>query len=439
MKKTSGTQTLTSATKTLNNITKNGAGTLQLLDDLTTGSTNTFTLNEGTFDTGNFLVSLGIFTCTGTNAVSIIEPGTGTILITLSGSGTTIATFTNTNATLPNVVLFTCSYSGSTGTRTLDITNSNISVSTTGSDIVTFTANNIINALTFTGGFSGTWSNVAMTIHGNLTISASTTVGAGANKVTLAGSGTATLTTNNRTLDFPVRKTGTGTRQLASNVTMGATRTFEFDQGTLDINTRTLTVPANMSCIIGASNSASLSFSAAGKIVLSGSGNVWEVFRNAGATFTTTGANLGIIDLTSSSAKNFIGGSGSYPTINQGGAGALTILDEGTYYDITNSVQPATVIFESTKTNTFTNDFNLSGTSGNLITIQSTISGSQSTLSKTSGTVSVSHCSIKDSNATGGATWEAYTSNGNVDAGNNTGWIFSSSTYPGYIGMMIFY
>jgi hypothetical protein len=56
--------------------------------------------------------------------------------------------------------------------------------------------------------------------------------------------------------------------------------------------------------------------------------------------------------------------------------------------------------------------------------LESTLAGSQATLSQTSGTVNVSNLTIKDINATGGATWNAFVSNGNVDAGNNTGWDF---------------
>jgi hypothetical protein len=54
--------------------------------------------------------------------------------------------------------------------------------------------------------------------------------------------------------------------------------------------------------------------------------------------------------------------------------------------------------------------------------LQSTIPGTQATISQASGTVSVSYLTIKDSNATGGATFNAYPYNFNSDAGNNTGW-----------------
>lgn len=56
--------------------------------------------------------------------------------------------------------------------------------------------------------------------------------------------------------------------------------------------------------------------------------------------------------------------------------------------------------------------------------LESTVAGSQATLSQTSGTVNASNLTIKDINATGGATWNAFTTNSNVDGGNNLGWDF---------------
>ena len=56
--------------------------------------------------------------------------------------------------------------------------------------------------------------------------------------------------------------------------------------------------------------------------------------------------------------------------------------------------------------------------------LQSTIPGTQATISDASGTDSVTYLSIQDSNATGGAVWDANDAT-NVDAGNNTGWFFA--------------
>lgn len=63
--------------------------------------------------------------------------------------------------------------------------------------------------------------------------------------------------------------------------------------------------------------------------------------------------------------------------------------------------------------------------------LQSTTAGSQATLSDASGVNSVSYLTISDSFATGGATWDAFYSNGNVDAGNNTNWDFGATPVLG--------
>ena len=60
--------------------------------------------------------------------------------------------------------------------------------------------------------------------------------------------------------------------------------------------------------------------------------------------------------------------------------------------------------------------------------LQSTIPGTQATISQASGTVTATYLSVQDSNATGGATWNAFASNQNIDNGNNLGWFFSDQS-----------
>jgi hypothetical protein len=91
-----------------------------------------------------------------------------------------------------------------------------------------------------------------------------------------------------------------------------------------------------------------------------------------------------------------------------------------------------TVQFKSGVTSTV-GSFVTSGT--NQKYLQSSLAGSQFTLSQTSGTVSASYVTIRDSIATGGATWIGLTANNAIDAGNNSGWFFDapflSSDYYG--------
>jgi len=88
---------------------------------------------------------------------------------------------------------------------------------------------------------------------------------------------------------------------------------------------------------------------------------------------------------------------------------------------------PQTITFTAGKTCTIAGNFTATGSSGNIITMQSSSSGNYFNLSKASGDVSVSYCSIKDSHAEGGASWGAATRNMNTDVSGNTGWIFNSA------------
>jgi hypothetical protein len=63
--------------------------------------------------------------------------------------------------------------------------------------------------------------------------------------------------------------------------------------------------------------------------------------------------------------------------------------------------------------------------------LQSTTPGSQATLSQASGTVDASYLTIRDINAIGGATWNAFVNQQNIDAGNNDGWDFGISPIVG--------
>ena len=184
------------------------------------------------------------------------------------------------------------------------------------------------------------------------------------------------------------------------------------------INAAFYTVNVNITSFSSNNSNNRLVYMGDGTWTLTGSGAVvWD-------TSTTTGLTLfpysSTINATSTSSKTFNGGGLTYYNLNQGGVGTLTIGGSNTFNNITNSVQPATVKFTAGTTQTVSN-FGLSGTAGNLITINSTASGAQFTLSKSSGTVNAQYLSIQDSNATGGAVWNAlYSSN----LGNNTGWIF---------------
>ena len=229
-------------------------------------------------------------------------------------------------------------------------------------------------------------------IYGNVTLFAS-----------LSLSGTGNITFYN--------PSGTTILTLAN---IAFTQPITLSAGGLNITNQTFTC---LSFNTSNANTRSIIYGTTGKIVLTG-GN-WTATTSTNLTYTGTGT----IDMTFASAKIFAGGGASYPTLNQGGAGALSITGANTFTNITNTVQPATITFPSSTTTTLS-ALTVAGTAGNLITLNSSTVGVQATLSDSSGTVAVSYISIKDINATGGAGWNAYTSLGNIDSGNNSGWVF---------------
>ena len=134
--------------------------------------------------------------------------------------------------------------------------------------------------------------------------------------------------------------------------------------------------------------------------------------------------------MTAATAKTFVGGGSTFNcTLNQGGAGDLTITGSNTFSNITNtykSVSATSILFTAGTTSTFT-DWNASGESTRLLTIGSVTAASH-TLSKASGTVSADFLSISRSTATGGASW--YAGANSTDGGNNSGWIFTAPPAP---------
>jgi len=390
-------------------VTFNGvAGAWTLGSALTVPATSTTTLTNGTLDLGNFTLSTGIFSSDNVNTRSIAFGTTGSIVPTITTAATTVLamatatnfTFTGTsNITAAMSVTRTFNFGGTAGATTSNRLNVN---TTSGASIPTFTGS--FRQLNFTGSTTS-FGSPTISCHGFTLASGGTYTNV---NFTTVGDGTLTYTSKTiSTLNI----NGTGiTTTLNSNGTNGS---LLLTNGTIDLAGYTLTTP-----VTTAAGTKNITFN--GGTLLIASGN----FANSNPTgFTTTaGTGTGVISMTSASTKTMTGSSTYNCTINQGGAGNLNFTGSNTFNNITNTVQPASIIFTAGTTNTF-NNFNLSGTAGNLITIGSATAASH-TLSKASGTVSANFLSISRSTATGGAIWDAGANS--TDGGNNSGWIFAT-------------
>lgn len=522
---TSGTKTINTAGVVFDNpFTFNGVGgTWQLQANLILGptpagveSTRNLTLTSGTLDLNNFTATVGALSSTGSVTRVLAFGASGKIVVT--GFNTNVAvTTTATGLTITGSKRVELSYSGSVGTRTILGPGSGSALQgvnlldyfvTAGSDAVTFNSARYFGTIDFsnsgTSTFTGSFTNQAINVYGNLTLKTGMTVGSGTNAVEfLSTIGTKTITTANQTLDFPITFNGTGgTYQLQDALTLGSGRTTTLTNGTLDLNGYTLTTAIFSSAN---SNTRTLAFGA-GKIVLNGSsGTIFTTSTATGLTVTgtapliqatvgaagtrtinmgaagetnaisldvTAGSDIVSLSTTSGSYKNvnFTGFTGTVSiansiavfgnwnyggtTIQGTGVGGVTFsATSGTKTVTSNGFSfPANVAFngiggtwamqdalsitgilsitngtlqlKSGTTNTVS-AINTPGT--NIKYLQSTIPGTRATLSQASGTVSASYLTIQDSAATGGAVFNAFTSNANVNAGNNTGWYFLNS------------
>lgn len=419
---TSGTRTITTNGKTMDfPVTFDGVGgTWQLQDNMTVGSTRTCTLTNGTIDLFNNTLSTGIFSSTNSNTRSIAF-GTGGITVTTATAGSTVLsmatatnfTFTGTsNISAAMSVTRTFNFGGTAGATTSNRLNINL---TSGSSVPTFTGS--FRQINFTGSTSNPGA-VTISCHGFTLASGGTYT---STDFTTVGDGTLTYT--GKAIDILNINTTGITTTLAD---AGQNVTTTLTNGTLNLAGFTLTNTTSAATATGTKN---LTFNG-GTFVISGSGaSAWDNAAPTGFT-TTAGTGTGTISMTAATAKTFVGGGSTYNcTLNQGGAGTLTITGANTFNDITNTNATASQITFPASTTTTVNAFTLSGSSGNLVSIRSSTPGTRFTLSDASGTVSVSFLDIQDSNATGGATWQALVANGNVDSGNNLGWSFSAGGY----------
>lgn len=322
-----------------------------------------------------------------------------------------------------------CTYSGGTGTRTI-VTGGSVTINaamsiyvSAGSDTIAIGTNSHVYDLNFVG-FSGSFLSSTRTIYGSLAFSPTMTITAFGALTFAATSAGQTLDFGGITYDANIILNGVGgSWQFADDFTMAYGRTFTLTNGTLDANNKNVTI-GFFGLGVGTKT---LTLGSGTWTVLNGNWNA--LTNNANLTVSPSTATISMVDAISNKAFN--GGGFTWPTLNIGTSiGSLNISQSNTFANITNTVSPAIVRLQAGTTQTVTN-FSLSGTAGNLVTLNCLTAGLTATLSDTTGTNSVSYLNIKDIVATGGATWEAYTTNGNVDGGNNTGWIFSTAPAGG--------
>ena len=359
-----------------------GAGNLSVSGALTNGGTFTVNGTPTTFSVGS-LTSTGTWTNTATNTV------------TSSGNVSISGTFgTPSNSTI--------TMTGATTTLNTGVQAGSLAVSGTGSVTVATTALNLAGTLSVATGGSLTdaTSNLGMSVAGTATINGSITGGSGTDSFgSVGGSGTWNASSGTSSVSGGISVTtlsaGTGTINLTGTQTISTGYTFN-----------NLTVTAGAGTVtLGTSETISGNVTITSGVVAAGT------TLNVGGNWTNT---PGVTGFTAGSS-----------TVNFTGAVTHSLSGATNFAGLSDTIAGSTLTFSATQTFGVSGLLTLSGASGSLITVQSSVGGTTWSLNNT-GTNSVSYVKVSDSPAT---TASVNASNSIDATGNNTNWVFAAISW----------
>lgn len=452
-------------------ITFDGVGGGWTLGSALTATSQTITLSNGSFDTGNYNITAGVMSFSNSNVRSLTL-GSSTVTLNQTNpwplTTTTNLTF---NAGTSSIVLSGTNKNFRGGGQTYYNLTLNAGNGGTSNVLGGGAFNNLTIGSQTTTGRKSVLIDTSITVNGTLTLGAANTnirkmyvsgsdsaVKIGDSQVTITAASLATLSdVNFRNIKAAgVSANWSGTRIGNALNNDGITFTAAADKYWNLVGGGNLTATA-WSLSSGGAVSADNYPLPQDKIIINNTG------INSGSTITiATDAQLGEIDASAltnaititfnattefyddftlsnsitlaGSDSAFFWGQGKTQKVTMSGASATftwqisasngVVQFQDAFNGTTVQLRRGALEFAAGQTSTFstalsfTNDFN------NQVVLQSNSTGNQATISQSSGIVSASFATIQDINATGGATFNAFTTNNNVDAGNNTGWDF---------------
>ena len=257
-------------------------------------------------------------------------------------------------------------------------------------------------------------------IYGNWINGTGTTL-TGNGTITFAGRGSQSITSAGKTFSAnPTINSPGGTFTLADALAVNGTFTT-LTSGTFNLAGYTATVFEFQS---SNSNTRVLNFGTNGLISCSG----WDASTSTNLTVTGTGT----INMTNASAKTFNGGGVNYAgiTLNQGGAGALTITGNNTFKTITNtySATGATSIALGATTQTLTQPWTATGEAGRVLTISGTSAASPGTLIFSGGGQAANVDYLAINNVRTYNLTDTWYAGANSTNGGTLGWVFATGT-----------
>lgn len=263
-------------------------------------------------------------------------------------------------------------------------------------------------------------------VYGDLTLVSGMNITPGALRtLDFSGSDAQTFTTGGiASIDIHIQTTKSTSSTLTLSGTfiqVTSTRTFRLLEGNFDANNNNLTVGT---------------FSTFGSSTLTMGSGTWTVLGSSIAwsfsSLDTLFSNTSTIKFTdtTNAALTFTGGNETYNNVwfSRGAStGSITINTSNTFNDFKDDGSAAHSILFSAGTTQHVTTFSVSGTSGNLISIDSTTTGTHALVKDGGGTISRDYLNIQHSVASPTNTWYAgaNSTDNQAVATAGSGWIFT--------------
>lgn len=251
------------------------------------------------------------------------------------------------------------------------------------------------------------------------------TVAFGTGSITLTGNATVIWDTS-----ISTNLTITGTPVVNATYS-GATGTRTLSFANTSGGSAATSVSAN---ITAGTDSVALYGAAIQSVNFTGFSGTWAATGSTKMFYGNLTLSTGMTVAASTAALVFVGTTGTQsittngktvdaPMTFNGVGGTFRLVDALTQGSTrTFTITNGTVQLKAGTTNTVGSFATGAGTTQRFL--QSDTPGTQATISDSSGTNTATYLTIRDTAATGGATWNAFAANNNVNAGNNSGWNF---------------
>jgi hypothetical protein len=252
-------------------------------------------------------------------------------------------------------------------------------------------------------------------------------------------SGVMTLATNGVSLGLTllVQGYGTGTVRLVDSLTLTQNLLIYVGQFDARTNNANVTISTLSEGFTGVARGFSMGDGTTW--TFTGSGTIFDL-SGSGTVTITPGTSTIKVTNTSATNKTFLGGTsatGAGRTFGNiwftgTGTGKLIVQSSNTFLDFKVDTAPKTVEFTAGRTTTVTTA-TMTGSAGNLITLQSGTAASAFTLTKAGGgtVCTLDYLSVKDSTASPASTWFAGANS--TDVSGNTNWSFTACAAGGAV------